>query len=55
MAELIKLQELFEKRLDKINELEEFISLYGDKSKIIDSLRTMANKTVSKHIFSLSF
>lgn len=49
MAELMKLQELFEKRLDKIKELEEFISLYGEKSKIIDKLRELSNKTAEQH------
>lgn len=39
------LEKLFAQRLEKIAQLEDFISLYGVKEKVIDRLRELQNKT----------
>lgn len=44
-SEMNGLETLFAQRLEKIAELENFISLYGEKEKRIDQLRELNNKT----------
>lgn len=44
-SEMHRLELVFAQRLEKIAQLEDFISLYGVKEKEIDRLRELQNKT----------